>query len=239
MIELLVVIAIIAVLAALLLPALSKAKAETWKTACLNNLHQLGLAQSMYSADNSGRIVENVPQTQGVGETWINGNMQSRTDATNMAFIRQGKLFPYASNPGLYHCPADHSQFRGAPRVRSYAMNSWMGSRVMETYQRQTAYRTFVTESDLATVGPTRLWTIADENELSIDDAWFLVTMDDSQPFASFPATRHLNGYCLNFADGHVESFRLRDPNSEFGNQRRISAQNTDWIRLKQVTTSR
>ena len=77
-----------------------------------------------------------------------------------------------------------------------------------------------------------------DENETTLDDGWFLVTMDDSEPFASAPATRHQRSYGLNFADGHAETYRLRDPSSQFSvAQAQIGARNADWIRLKLVTT--
>jgi len=77
-----------------------------------------------------------------------------------------------------------------------------------------------------------------DEHEATIDDPWFLVTMTDSQPFASFPATRHSRGYNLNFADGHVEHRALRDPNTQ-SPPAQVSLQNADWIELKQVTTAK
>jgi prepilin-type N-terminal cleavage/methylation domain-containing protein len=234
LIELLLVVAIISILAALLLPSLATAQAKGKQAACSNHLKQLALGFHMYTADNDGRLVENSPASP-----WVSGNMKIPAESTNQALIRQGKLFPYANQPDLYRCPADPSQTGGRPRVRSYSMNCWMGSRYMETYQRTNGFRSFVRESELASGGPSRLWVILDENELSIDDAWFLVTMDDSRPFASLPAARHSRGYGLNFADAHVELFRLRDPltGTEPGSQ--PTAKNIDWLRLKQVTTLR
>lgn len=117
-------------------------------------------------------------------------------------------------------------------------MNGWIGSRYMENYPRSSGFRTFVRDSEISAAGPARLWVIADEHEASIDDAWFLVTMDDSRPFASFPATRHERSYGLNFADGHAEFYKLRDPKTQ-GVDTQISAYNSDWQRLKQVTTIR
>ena len=110
----------------------------------------------------------------------------------------------------------------------------------METNSRA-SYRTFVRESELAAARPATLWTMIDEHEATIDDGWFWVTMDDSKPFASSPATRHHNSYGLNFADGHVESKKLRDPNSQsLGMQHaKISPKNWDWLHLKQLTTIR
>jgi prepilin-type N-terminal cleavage/methylation domain-containing protein len=246
LIELLMVIAIIAILAALLLPALSSAKAKGRLAACINNLNQLGVSSQMYSADNDGKLVGNVPLVpiSSFGtNSWLSGNMTISKDSTNATLIRQGKLFPYASQVATYRCPADTSQSAsqtgGSLRVRSYSMNGWMGSRYMESfYYGQANYRTFIRESEIAASSPSELWMIMDEHEDSIDDAWFLVTMNDSQPFASFPATRHQRGCCLNFADGHVQLFKLRDPNTRSPREQ-AGYMNTDWIRLKQITTTR
>jgi len=238
LIELLVVLAIIGLLAALLLPALAGAKARGRQIACQNNLRQLGLAAQMYPTDNEGRLVGNFPERSRewqAGNSWVSGSLKAAGGPTNTLWLRQGKLFPYLGQVALYRCPADPAQTAGVPHVRSYAMNSWMGSRHMESDYPSSGFRTFVRESELAAAGPVNLWLIADEHELSIDDGWFVVTMDDSRPFDSFPATRHRRGYALNFADGHVEVFKLRDATTQFGG--RISPTNTDWRRLKSVTT--
>jgi prepilin-type N-terminal cleavage/methylation domain-containing protein len=244
LIELLVGIAIIAVLAALLLPTLGGAKTKSHRAACLNNLKELALADQMYTADDNGRLPANYPQTQptvppGQSTNWVAGNMRLATDATNEALILQGKLFPYAPNPGVYRCPADASRVNNLPRIRSYSMNGWMGSRVMGTTYATESFRTFVRESELAAACPVMLWVMIDENETTIDDAWFLVTMDDSRPFASAPATRHARAYTLTFADGHAAICKLRDPESQrLGFEgAQISPRNTDWQALKQITT--
>ncbi len=240
LIELLVVVVIMGVLAALLLPALDSGRLKSKRLGCQNNLRQLALAVQMYCADSEGKLPENRPG----GDTpniWVRGDLKKSQQATNQVLITQGKLFPYASHVSLYHCPADTSRADGVPRVRSYSMNSWAGSRYMETAYPNSEFRTFIRESEFAAAGAAKIWLIQDEHEASIDDAWFLVTMDDSRPFASFPAGRHAQAYDSNFCDGHVELTRLRDPESrQFGQgQERFSARNTDWIQLKQVTTVR
>jgi len=252
LIELLVVIAITAILAALMLPALSGAKAKAHTVSCLSNLKQLAVAAQAYSADNRGLLVANHPQDVPMPmatNSWVLGNMQSHYEATNTLFLRLSKFFPYANQLGVYHCPADRSKVgvgtmsgpkADSPRVRSYAMNSWVGSRYMEDYPRRTGYRTFVKDSELGVAGAAEVWMIADENELSIDDGWFLVTMDDSQPFASFPATRHQRGFGLNYLDGHADVQKLRDPTSVWTSaQANISSRNEDWTRFKLMTTIR
>ena len=113
LIELLVVIAIIAILAAMLLPVLTRAKAMGQKAACLNNLKQLQLAWLMYPDDNSGKLVANWNvngQTYSSPYSWVSNNAcistTTPTDYTNIAGIATGKLFDYDKSFGIYHCPA-------------------------------------------------------------------------------------------------------------------------------------
>jgi type II secretory pathway pseudopilin PulG len=242
LIELLLIIAIIAILAGLLLPALSSGKARAKQAGCLNNLSQLALCAQMYSGDNEGKLSDNVPSGQ-ITNSWVLGNLKVASDSTNQSLIRRGELFAYANNAGIYQCPADTTQTAGLPRVRSYSMNSWIGNRLMEAGSSfaeysPIAYRTFLSESDLATRGPNELWLLIDEHEATIDDGWFLVTMNDSQPFVSAPASRHSHGYGLAFVDGHSQANKLRDPSSWALTQRVILPSNPDWIRLKEITTS-
>jgi len=234
------VIALIAILVALLLPALSSAQSQGRRAACINNLKQLGLSGQLYTADNDGKLAENLPQGQ-TTNSWVLGNLKYSSDATNDWIIRQSKFFPYASQLGSYRCPADSSQIRGMPRVRSYSMNGWMGSRYMENESKVNGFRTFVRESEIAMARPSSLWMLADEHEVSIDDGFFLVTMDDSRPFASFPALRHSRGYALNFADAHAEIYKLRDADLFLAGSAtpQISPKSMDWQKLKAVTTLR
>jgi prepilin-type N-terminal cleavage/methylation domain-containing protein/prepilin-type processing-associated H-X9-DG protein len=243
LLELLVVIAIIALLAGLLLPALASAKARGRQIACSANLKQLALAAQMYAGDNSGRLVQNTPFPVHADDSWVMGNVRlNNPRKTNDADIRLGLLFPYASQVPIYHCPSDLTLLNGLTRDRSYSMNSWMGSRLMTTNTAGNYYekfRTFVMENELTS--PSTLWILADEHEATIDDGWFLVTMSDYQPFASFPATRHQNGGMLSFADGHVDAFRFRDPSTVFPAENNAPTQgnpkSTDWIRFKEITT--
>ena len=238
LIEVLVVIAIIAVLAGLLLPALGVAKAKAKTISCLNQLKQFGVAAQMYAGDNAGVLVPNRLMTE--TNVWVTGNMKFAADAVNAELLRRGKIFPYVNQVRLFRCPADVSTSQSGERVRSYAMNSWMGSRTMETATTgRNGFRTFVKDAEFSAGGAATLWLMADEHESTLDDGYFLVTMDDSQPFASFPAMRHQRGFTMNFVDGHAEVWKLRDPTSVVSAQgySQVGSKNSDWLRLKQATT--
>jgi type II secretory pathway pseudopilin PulG len=259
LIELLVVIAIISLLAAMLLPALSNAKANARQIACLGNLRQLEVAFQMYAADNGGYLVQNVPIVPGPGvdnilnnilgtNSWVYGNMKNPSDATNALLIQIGKLYSYAPQPLTFHCPADATVGQGQTRVRSYSMNSWIGSTEMEAEEEQNPFRIFLKDKDLAAGMPSAIWVHVDEHVETLDDGWFPVTMNNSQPFAKLLATRHQNAYNLDFADGHAETYRLRSAVTHIPETQseaflepslpEFSPDNTDWIKLKGVTTS-
>ncbi|HXC36901.1 MAG TPA: prepilin-type N-terminal cleavage/methylation domain-containing protein [Candidatus Acidoferrales bacterium] len=247
LIELLIVITIIAILAALLLPVLSAAKAKGQQTACINNLNQLVDGWLMYANDNGSKYSDNLPlanaQTQSISSTsnnWVLGNMKIGNQSTNAGYLERGELSPYFTQPSLCHCPSDSFKTNGMLHVRSYSMNSWIGSDYMlkglAGVQAEQGYRTFLTENQTVFIGTSALWVIADEDQTSIDDPWWLVTMSDIDPFADFPANRHTHGYNLSFADGHVEHWTLRDPNT-ISPLFQIKPQNTDWTRFKKVST--
>jgi prepilin-type N-terminal cleavage/methylation domain-containing protein/prepilin-type processing-associated H-X9-DG protein len=248
LIELLVVIAVIVIISALLLPVLSVGRAKGQQTACLNNLRQLATCWLMYPDDNGSKFADNLPLVDmpAVSNNWILGNMQVAAQSTNVTLNERGELSPYTTQPSLYRCPSDLSLTAGVQRVRSYAMNSWIGNNDMPAgigqapgpFTKESGYRTFVTENDTVFIGTPALWVMADEDPVAINDPWWLVTMDDSQPFKDFPANRHTHGYNLSFADGHVERWALRDPNTVLSSYQ-IKPGNTDWIKLKRATTIR
>jgi hypothetical protein len=123
----------------------------------------------------------------------------------------------------------------------------------MDTHPAGTGYRTFVKDSELSSGAAAMSWLFADEHPATIDDGFFLVTMDDSRPFASGPATAHNNCFALGYFDGSVQAPKLADPETRqvffptslndptvatgWDQRRKISVTNLDWQRLKRVTT--
>jgi len=211
--------ATIAILAALLLPILSRAKIKAQRTGCLSNLRQLSAAWVMYADDNSSFLVESYPNNN--PEVWVQGDMTKADEAGNADLIRAGKLFPYNPSVGLYHCPADQGVTIGGqvvPALRSYSMNCFMGARdpkIGAIPSTADGYVLFYAKyTDIPQ--PDQLWVLLEEDERSINDGFF-ITDPTGQIWMDFPAMslhRHNFSYVLDFADGHSSVWRYKDSRS-------------------------
>jgi prepilin-type N-terminal cleavage/methylation domain-containing protein/prepilin-type processing-associated H-X9-DG protein len=220
LIELLVVIAIIAILAALLLPALGKAKRAAQSISCTANLKHLQLAWQMYGDDHNDRLVPNFHL--GTGGVWSSVRSTSNswvtgcplTDSTSVG-IRQGALWPYTRNEGVYRCPADRAvwPYAGGPAPRPF--NMALSAGLNGGWNRNTGHdlRPNIAVKSTEIPRPARVFTFLDEDEASIPGGAFFVETGQSNFWWMIPGYRDKSGGAnVAFADGHLDFKKWKDP---------------------------
>jgi prepilin-type N-terminal cleavage/methylation domain-containing protein len=220
LIELLVVIAIIAILAAMLLPALSKAKCKAQRTNCMSNKHQITVACAMYNNDWDDFLVPNGPAVAVQVATsigWCPGEEDWHNNQANIeqSMYNTNCLGPFVANCKVYKCPGDNIPSDNGPRIRSICMNpaligdmDRMGPYGQAAVRDMTGmiggWKLFKKVSDVSCLGQANTWVFCDESMYTLQDGFMQCSLN-TPGFPDVPAKYDCGGNCFSFVDGHTE----------------------------------
>ena len=241
LIELLVVIAIIGILAALLVPVLSRAKSKAQQTTCLNSLKQLQTGWMVYVDDHENTMPLNDDRTTSLSPNTSTSNSWVTGDATvsaDLSYITAGSIYSYVGSPFVYHCPTDNSFVTSSNvmRTRSYSLDYFLNGSLdpqwLANLPPEVVSMVVVKYSGISR--PSLTLAFLDENANTIEDGVYLLYHDPDETWQNAPSDRHSQGMNLSFTDGHVEYWKWRYPKQMLGKGEGV-ANNDDLQDLRRL----
>ena len=265
LVELLVVIVIIAILAALLLPAIVKAKSVGQKAVCISNQKQLQMAHTMFSDDHGDKILYSSAwkYESCAPYAWISGSLNISKYAGRARWLKKSPLFPYVKGVGVFKCPADKDMvkivdLRGVvkeiePRNRSYSINIHVGGWAGWPVEGDREWRVYHKQQEIE--DPSNIFTFIEMPFEFINAGCFRVVMNEGRPTYKIydmdvPGNYHIDGTALTFVDGHVETKRWLDQrtinaqakyhidgsNFKYGIRRAYDSTDVKWLKARSTT---